>query len=343
MTKLSRERLSQYFFLIILALIVWLSYSVLELFLTSILLSIILSYYFYPAYTGLTHIIKNRSLSALLVILMILLIIVPPATYVVLKLANEAVLAFQHVGTSYGTLTKDFLVHALEQRIPVEEMLMQGAAQIVTFTKANAQKIISSVSNAVLQLFIFFFIMYYCFKDGAHFFSRVEEVLPLTPKQKKVLVHELTQMIHGVIHGQFTTAILQGILGGIGLWIFGVTNPVFWGFVMFVLSFLPIIGGALIWAPGGLWLIVQGHTYAGIGLWAYGVIILANIDNIVRPKLIHQKTQLHPALVFLGVLGGLAAFGFSGILLGPIVLLMLTVLVRFYKEENMRKNRRFQR
>ncbi len=141
-------------------------------------------------------------------------------------------------------------------------------------------------------------------------------------------------MIHAVIHGQFTTALLQGIIGGIALWVFGIPNPIFLGFLMFLLSFLPIVGSALVWIPSALWLLVQNHTYAGIGLLAFGFLILINIDNFVRPKLIHNNTNLHPVFVFLGVLGGLEAFGFSGILLGPIVLLMLTVLVRFYREEH---------
>ena len=334
MSKLSKERLSQYFFLILLFLIIWLSYSVLEIFLTSILLSIILTYYFYPIYTSLLHGIKNRSLSALIMILLILLIAVPPAVYVTLKLANEAVIAFQNINIQYGPWTKEFIFNFIETHVPLGEMLTQLSTQFVAFTKSNAQQILSSVSNAILQLFIFFFVMYYCFKDGPAFFKHVQEVLPLKNQQKKILTHELTQMIHAVIHVQFTTALLQGIIGGIAIWIFGIPNPIFLGFLMFILSFLPIIGSALVWIPCALWLFLQGHTYASIGLLAFGFIVLINIDNLVRPKLIHNSTNLHPVFVFLGVLGGHKAFGFSGILLGPIVLLMLTVLVRFYREEH---------
>ncbi len=328
-SKLSQERLSQYFFLILLFLIIWLAYNVLEIFLTSILLSIILTYYFYPVYKSILQGVKNRSVAALIMIFLILLIVVPPAAYVLLKLGNEAFIAFQTLNLHYGW-TKDFVFKFIESHIPLGELMTQLGTQFVDFTKANAQKIISSVSNAILQLFIFFFVMYYCFKDGPSFFERVQEILPLRNHQKKILTKELSQMIHAVIHGQFTTALLQGIIGGIALWLFGIPNPIFLGFLMFLLSFLPVIGSALVWIPSALWLMLQNHLYTGIGLLAFGFIILTNIDNLVRPKLIHNSTNLHPVLVFLGVLGGLAAFGFSGILLGPIVLLMFTVLVRFY-------------
>ncbi len=187
MTKLSKERLSQYFFLILLFLVIWLSYNVLEIFLTSILLSVILTYYFYPIYTTLLRGIKNRSLTALVMILLILLIVVPPATYVILKLANEAVIAFQTINTQYGPWTKELVFNFIETHVPLGEILTQLSAQFVAFTKANAQQIISSVSNALLQLFIFFFVMYYCFKDGPAFFEHVQEVLPLKNQQKKFL------------------------------------------------------------------------------------------------------------------------------------------------------------
>ncbi|HLD05005.1 MAG TPA: AI-2E family transporter [Candidatus Nanoarchaeia archaeon] len=334
MSKLSKERLSQYFFLILLFLVLWLSYSILEIFITSILLSVILTYYFYPAYTALLKFIKNKSVCSLIMILLILLLIVPPMLYILLKLTNEAILAIQNVKTVYGPFLHKLLYPYLNAPLPFTDLVAQIGTQLVTFTKSNAQSIVSSVSNAILQLFIFFFVMYYCFKEGPAFFSHVQDVLPLRKQQKSIMIQELKRMIHAVIHGQFTTALLQGIIGGIALWLLGVPSPIFLGFVMFIFSFLPVVGSALIWIPSSIWLALEDHTYRAIALAVFGLVVLSNIDNLIRPKLIHNNTNLHPVLVFLGVLGGLNVFGFSGILLGPIVLLMLTVLVRFYREEH---------
>jgi predicted PurR-regulated permease PerM len=128
------------------------------------------------------------------------------------------------------------------------------------------------------------------------------------------------------------TAIIQGLLGALALMIFGVSNWVFWGVIMIIMAFLPLLGTPIIWGPAGIGLIMEGHTGRGIGLLIVGATIVMNVDNFIRPRLVSGRTKVHPVLILIGVLGGLQIFGFIGMLVGPLILALMVALIKFYEE-----------
>lgn len=135
-----------------------------------------------------------------------------------------------------------------------------------------------------------------------------------------------------MLYGQVMTAILQGVLGGLGFSFFGVSNPILLGFFMILLSFLPIIGTAIIWVPASLFLIVSGEIFRGLGLLIYCVAVM-NVDTFLKPRLISARSNIHPVVVLLEVLGGLKLFGFIGLFAGPLILALLIALIRFDEED----------
>jgi len=122
-------------------------------------------------------------------------------------------------------------------------------------------------------------------------------------------------------------------MGGIGFWLFGIPAPVFWGFIMAVLSFLPVVGAPLIWGPAVLFLFITGHTTAGFLLLAWSFAFIWTIDHIVKPKVMSARSGMHPTLALLGVLGGLVAFGFMGFILGPLFLSLFVLLLNVHIED----------
>jgi predicted PurR-regulated permease PerM len=143
-----------------------------------------------------------------------------------------------------------------------------------------------------------------------------------------------------MFYGNITIAIMQGILGAIGFMIFGVPSPILWGFVMVLFALIPYFGTAVVWLPAALNLIFSGYlqnnsslTTRGIFLIVYGVLVISSIDNILKPKLIGAKANVHPILVLIGVLGGLSLFGFVGLFLGPMMLALLMTFIDIYEEE----------
>ena len=140
-----------------------------------------------------------------------------------------------------------------------------------------------------------------------------------------------------VLYGQVLTAVIQGALGGLGLLICGVPNPLFWGAIMMITAFVPLLGTPLIWVPAAVGLILDGQTTRGIVLLIYGATIVMNIDNFLRPRLVSGRSKVHPVLILIGVLGGLRVFGFIGMLVGPLILAVLVALIKFYEQNYMRR------
>jgi predicted PurR-regulated permease PerM len=149
---------------------------------------------------------------------------------------------------------------------------------------------------------------------------------------KESLFYELRTITQAVLYGQVMTALIQGGLGALGLLIFGVPNWLFWGAIMMLTAFIPLLGTPIVWGPAALSLILGGATARGIGLLIYSGALVMNIDNFLRPRLMSGRTKVHPVLILIGVLGGLQVFGFVGLLVGPLVLALLVAFVRFYEE-----------
>lgn len=184
-----------------------------------------------------------------------------------------------------------------------------------------------------LGVFVLLFVMYYGFKDGRRFVQFIYDSMPLREVYKDRLFRESQEVIDAVFVGNILVSVVQGTLGGLGFWAFGIPNPVFWGFVMTILAILPIIGTPVVWVPAGIILIAIGDTFAGVGILIYGLLIVSTVDNFLKPKIIGDRSQVHPAVVLLGVVGGLWVFGAIGFLLGPLILAIFGVLLGLFKAD----------
>jgi predicted PurR-regulated permease PerM len=119
------------------------------------------------------------------------------------------------------------------------------------------------------------------------------------------------------------------------LLVFGVSNWLFWGAIMIIMAFLPVLGTPVVWVPAAVGLILDGETARGIGLLIFGSTVVMNIDNFLRPRLMSGRTKVHPVLILIGVLGGLKIFGFVGMLVGPLILALLVAFIKFWEQAYM--------
>jgi predicted PurR-regulated permease PerM len=204
---------------------------------------------------------------------------------------------------------------------------------IQDFVLKSAAGIIGSIADAILGLFVMFFVIYYGFIEGKNWSSQIKDLLPLTKERKDKMAIEIKGVIHAVIYGQISIALLQGILGGLGFFIVGISNPVFWGFIMTILAFIPMTGTGFVWLPAGIIQLINGNILGGIFLLAYGFIIVSGIDNLIRPKIIAGKAKIHPVVALIGVLGGLKLFGFLGIIIGPLIAALFIAIGEFFYED----------
>lgn len=327
------KTMSKNFFLWSLLVFLILSFIIIRPFLTYIVLALMLAYMFYPIYEKLLSKLKKPALSSTIMVIFLLIIIILPSLFIITKLIFQATSAYLLV-TSLPLETYSELIYKFTNT-PIDLNSYVGSlfGQARNFLLDRAPSLIGSITEVVLGLFVMFFLLFYLFIDGKKLYERFANLLPFRENHKKIILDELKSVTYAVIYGQLLTAIIQGTVGGIGLFIFGVENALFWGFIMIILSLIPVVGTPVIWAPIGVLQLINGHIFSGLGILLYGLIVVINIDNIIRPKLIGDKANIHPAVVLLGVLGGLSIFGFIGMFIGPLILAILIVLLNFFSED----------
>lgn len=179
---------------------------------------------------------------------------------------------------------------------------------------------VTSAASFLLGISLTGIIMYYALIDGPAFVEKLKAASPMDDQLEHAFLQEAKGTVEGVVMGQLATAMLQGALGFLAFFAAGVPNAFFWGFMMAILSFLPVVGAFLVWFPAAIYLMMTGQTLLGVGVILWGVAVISTVDNIVKPYIIGKRGQVHALLAFVGVLGGLAAFGFLGFLIGPLVL-----------------------
>jgi predicted PurR-regulated permease PerM len=143
------------------------------------------------------------------------------------------------------------------------------------------------------------------------------------------------------LKGTIIIGVIQGSLGGIMFWIAGVPSFVIWGVIMVILSIIPAIGSGLVWAPAGIILLFTGNIWEGIFVLLFGGIFISLVDNILRPKLVGNDTEMHPLLVFFATLGGLISFGIIGFIIGPVIMALFLALWEIYGKEFKRQLNKF--
>ena len=340
-------------YLVVLAALVILSIWVVKPFLLTIIGGLIIGYIFYPVYKRLLGGIKNKWASAFIVSILIILIFTIPFILAVQLFAKEAYVSYilikqrlssgDLLGQCVDSSTKCQLVGWVKSFVSESQLnfyvndIANKAAQAVLEKTKN---IIVSLPAIFLHLFILLFVMFYTFKDGEFFIKRLEQALPIKPHHRKIIRTKAKDMLNSTLYGLILVSFIQGVVAGIGYFIFGGKSPILLGIFTALAALIPVIGTAIVWLPVSLAILFDGIVknqnslvFNGIGLMIYGAVAVSLIDNLLRPKIIGERAKIHPVLVLIGILGGLAAFGIVGILLGPLILaLFITFIDIAYSE-----------
>ncbi len=174
-------------------------------------------------------------------------------------------------------------------------------------------------------------------RDGVKMKEYLKSISPFSHELEQNISKQFKDITNSVIYGHIAVGVLQGLLTGIGLFIFQVPQALLLTFLAIILSIFPIIGAWLIWIPASVYLLVSGHTGAAIGLFLYGAILVSWIDNVLRPYIVSRKAKLNSGLVIIGMLGGLIVFGILGLIIGPLIIAYLLILLDAYKNKQISK------
>lgn len=194
-----------------------------------------------------------------------------------------------------------------------------------------------SLVNALLSVFllitIMYFLLYFMFKDYLKFEDAILHYLPFNKENSLTLATELRKITFSNVLGQGIIAIAQGSLIGIGFYIFNITDPLFWGVVGVLLSFIPIVGSGLVFIPAALISISYQNYTSGVGILLWGALIVANIDNVIRLIINRKYANTHPIVSIVGVIIGIPVFGILGLVIGPLLISYFLLLIKIYESE----------
>ena len=151
--------------------------------------------------------------------------------------------------------------------------------------------------------------------------------LPLREAEKEQVLGKFVSVTRATLRGTLVIGIVQGTLGGLSFWAAGIDGALFWGTMMVVLSVLPVVGGALVWVPAVIVMGVQGHWQSALGVALFNALIVGSVDNVLRPRLVGRDTEMHDLMILFSTLGGIAAFGPMGFIIGPILAAVFVDLV----------------
>jgi predicted PurR-regulated permease PerM len=219
----------------------------------------------------------------------------------------------------------------------IQDYLRGSAQEWAGRLAKSSGMIFLNAAGMLLRFFLMLFILFFALRDGALWFARVAALLPLTAANRDALFERLGKVLRAVVYGCGLTALAQGTLVTIGFAIAGLSGPIVFGVIAAVFALLPFGGAALVWVPAVLYLFAVGEVGFGIFMLVWGAVV-STADNFIRPIIISRYTPVPTLLVFLGVIGGVAGFGPIGFIIGPVILVLATELLRFVEGTFVRKD-----
>jgi predicted PurR-regulated permease PerM len=292
----------------------------------------------------------RRSLAALGTMLTIMGLVVVPLFLVGVAVSREAV--YLHDQITSGAIDLQAPLRVLRRITPLASdyladfgIEVEGLAQRLSTSAIAVSQFIASraldLGQDVLRITALFFLMLYILffflRDGRQLVATLIRVLPLGHGRKRRLLRKFADVSLATMKGTVVVGVVQGTIGALLFWAVGIPAPVFWGTLMAVFSILPAVGPGLIWLPAAVILLGMGHIVKGIILIAVGVLVIGVVDNVLRPLLVGRDTQMPDYLVLLATLGGLAVFGVSGFVIGPVIAAFFLVVWDMFAQEHARR------
>lgn len=345
---MDRQQLRGGFLLLVLLLLGYELYRLFSPFFATLMWAGVLALVFSPLYRYLAKRLRlGRGTAAALLTGAIFLAFVLPALILSWVLASEAVAfyrSFQDFIQAGGLailLERPWLKGFLRLWLSLDNQLRAMGVDLkgVSLRGAEAMTglLVSWMGSAVKNVLVFLVnlslmavALFFLFRDGEGLLTWLQRVLPLRSQEVEAIFRRLGSMIAAIVRGTLLTAVVQGTLTGVALWAMGVPFPVMLGFLTILCALFPTGGSGLVWVPSALYLAIQGFWIKGVFLAAWGVLVVGTVDNLLKPILIAGKAALHSGLLFFGILGGLVVFGFSGLILGPVLLALFLTCVELY-------------
>ena len=300
----------------------------------------------YPFYTKMASWLNGRKGPAAVLTLLILILMALIPALILLDLI--AVQAYQLTQEAVPWLEKNLqnpedLSIPIPDWFPFREKIDSSGPQIAAKLGELAGKVggylvkalsaaTSGAAGFFLDLFVMLYAMFFFLRSGPPLVKKLMTYPPLSPKIQSRLMEKGLSVTRATIKGTVVIGLIQGALGGIAFWVVGIQGAAFWGATMAVASVIPSVGTALVWVPAVAYLLMTGHVATGVGLLLWCALVVGGVDNVLRPILVGGDTAIPDILILISTFGGLAMFGFAGLIIGPVIASLFVTVWDIYYE-----------
>ncbi|QXP89027.1 AI-2E family transporter [Methylococcus capsulatus] len=331
---------------LLLAALASLTYAVVRPFLVSIGWAVFVSYVAWPLHAWSQRRFEGRkTLSALVTTALLGSVVLAPLIWLAVLLQGEVSELIRSLPDWLEQKPRlpDFVSHipyfgnelqaVVDQFEDLHGLLKRHAPEWVRRLGSPVLGIMTTLVQNAAVLFMTLFTLFFLFRDGLQLATDVRRVFTrVLGERLKGYFATIEATVKAVLYGIVLTALAQGFLAGLGYWIVGVKAPIVLGIATTLIAMIPF-GTPFAWGSVSIWLLLQGETWAGVSLALWGTLVISWIDNIIRPLVISSATHIPFVLVMFGVLGGLASFGFIGLVLGPVILAMALAVWREWLQQ----------
>lgn len=306
--------------------------------LISIFLGVLLASIFYPLYELILKKVKNETLSASLVGIGLLFFILIVFALILSYLVPQTI-------SLYLGLQKLDLTNLARSMVPnffSSELSTIITSSVNTFLSNFLSGFLSKFSNFLLeipifllQVFIVMIVFFFSLRDGKIAMNYLRSLLPIKKEDQEKFFKQFKDITYSVLIGQVIVGVIQGLIAGIGYFIFGVSNGLLLTILTIISSIIPMIGSWIVWVPVDIYLFATGNSGAGFGLLIYGIVVVSLVDNILRPLIVSRRTRISSAIIIIGMIGGLFVFGVLGLIIGPLILAYVLLVIEIYRKKTL--------
>jgi predicted PurR-regulated permease PerM len=343
----SHARVARWFFLLLAAAAALLFWRVVHPYAITLVTAAIAAVVLAPLEKRVRGAVRHPRISTVIMLLLTLFLVVGPLGTVAVLMLDQAV----EIGRSTVANPDWVAGFKLDEQGTFERLpsfvregvlsldvvgVLRNAAQ---WAASNLGAIVSGTATLALNAFIFFVALYYFLLDRERIAKEIMLLSPLRDSVDREIAMRLMETVRGVILGSLIVAVVQGVLAGIGLTIFGVPGALLWAALVVVAAQIPMLGTSIVMLPCVAYLFVSGHPTAATGLLVWSLVLVSTVDNMLKPIVVGGRTRMHGLLILVSMLGGLEAFGPIGFILGPTILAGILVVAELYKAGILENNR----
>jgi predicted PurR-regulated permease PerM len=335
MDRSNADRFRELLFYAVVLLVGYLTFIVVQPFLAPLAWAAIVALTLHPLRQQLMA-KMTATKAALTLTLGTALLIVGPLALFVSMLATEIPKALDFLQKLPQNATPEQLQlvwDTARARVPFElppdptRILTEAAQRAVTFLAPRVGSALADVAATLASIFVMLFVLFFLLRDADRVSEFVRTLLPFPEDERDQMMKEAQDLVIASMGAGLTVSAVQGVIGGIAFWALGAGAPVAWGVAVAICSLIPAVGASIVWAPAALYWLLTGDVGRGVTLIVIGAGVIGLVDNVLRPVLLSGRTSVSGLIVFIGLLGGVGAFGFVGLVLGPIVLVLAGTLL----------------